>query len=267
MCAKFNKAIYRLIPPGPVRDCLKGAYFSLYYNLKHFKENDFRVYYKKGLYKYAFKECVTFKCHENITDDLKRSLRGYLAKYSLKAGDTVIDCGAYVGEFTLYAARAVGKTGQVIAFEPDPAAFKRLRENIALNELDNVILINKGVWSEDTALEFSGGDQGANFFNQNTANKISYKVPVVSIDSEIERLGIKRIDFIKMDVEGAETEALKGSRVVLKKNSVHLAIASYHAVRGEKTCFELEKIFSTLGYRSETSHPRHLTTYASKAIK
>ncbi|MFA6079119.1 MAG: FkbM family methyltransferase [Candidatus Omnitrophota bacterium] len=266
MCAKFNKVVYNLIPPGPVRDTLKGAYFSLYYNLKHFKENDFRVYYKKGCYTYAFEEGVSFKCYENITDDLKRSLRGYLAQYTPKTGDVIMDCGAYVGDFTLYAAKAVGKTGKVVAYEPDPTAFKRLCENINLNALNNVILVNKGVWSDDTALEFSGGDKGANFFNQNTHNKTFHKVSVVSIDSEAQRLGLNKIDFIKMDVEGAEIEAVKGAAKTLKENNVRLALASYHEVNGEKTCHELEKLLSAIGYRSETSHKRHLTTYAQKAF-
>jgi hypothetical protein len=73
-----------------------------------------------------------------------------------------------------------------------------------------------------------------------------------------------RIDFIKMDVEGAEIEALKGSMNTLKEFDVNLAIASYHEVDGKKTSHEVEKLLSEYGYEAKTSFPMHLTTFGFK---
>ena len=125
MCAKFSQVLERLIPEGAVKEKFKSSYYSLYYNRKHFKENNFRVYYKDGHFEYGFDEGVKFASYENMADELKRSLKGYLGRYALRSGDTVIDCGAYIGEFTLYAAKAVGPSGKVIAFEPDDKIYKK----------------------------------------------------------------------------------------------------------------------------------------------
>lgn len=264
MCAKLNQTLSRLLPEGAIKERLKGAYYSLYYNRKHFKENDFRVYYKNGHFEYRFDEGVTFGSYENMTDELKRSLRGYLAKYSLKPGDTVIDCGAYIGEFTLYAGMAVGAAGKVIAFEPDAGIYKKLLANIELNGLKNVIAVNKGLWSKDGVLKFVGDNiKGYSFmFAESTAGAVD--APVVSLDSELARLDLKHVDFIKADIEGAELEFMRGAVKTLGSGSVKVAIASYHAIDGKKTCFELEKMLTSLGYTPETSHPKHLTTYAWK---
>ena len=68
-----------------------------------------------------------------------------------------------------------------------------------------------------------------------------------------------------MDVEGAELEAINGGEKTLRDNMVNLAVASYHIVDGKETYIELEKILSRFGYKTETSFPSHLTTYATKS--
>lgn len=264
MCAKFNRLLAGLVPQGPVREALKGSYYHLYYNRKHFKENNFHVFYSNGHFEYLFPDGVRFASHENMADELKRSLFGYIEKRRLKRGDVVVDCGAYFGEFTLYAAKAAGEEGRVIAFEPDPEVYKRLEANVALNGLSNVLLVRKGVWSKDDALKFTSDDIKGHSFMLAQPGERAEALPVVSLDNELARLGVKRVDFIKMDIEGAEIEAIKGARRTLESNDVELAIGSYHKVDGKKTCQELERLLVEFGYSVETSHPSHLTTYANK---
>lgn len=264
MCAKLNQILSRLVPEGALREAFKSAYYGLYYNRKHFKENDFRVYYKGGRFEYRFDEGVEFKSYENMADELKRSLKGYLEKYSLKPGDTVIDCGAYVGEFTLYAAKAVGPSGRVVAFEPGPEIFKRLTANIELNNLKNVTAVNKGLWSKDGLLKCVGDNIGGYSFEFAENNAGDIELPVASLDNELARLKIPRVDFIKADIEGAELEFIEGAGRTLESNDVSLAIASYHTIEGKKSCFGLEKMLMLLGYNARTGNPGHLTTYAGK---
>lgn len=263
MCAKFTQVVSRMIGPGPVKEGLKSSYYRLYYNAKHSRENGFRVYYGGGHFEYAFDGGVRFSSYENFADELKRSLRGYLASRPLRPGDIVVDCGAYVGEFTLYAAAAVGSSGAVIAFEPDPCVFRKLEANIKLNSFSNVRALNKGVWSEDGRLKFVGDSVKGYSFMSAENDEAAISVPVVSLDNELGRMGVSKVDFIKMDIEGAEVKALEGAREVLRKGA-SLAIASYHMVDGKKSCAELEKVLVAAGYRAETGHPRHLTTYGTK---
>lgn len=261
--AKLNRVLFRLIPEGSVKERMRSLYYRFYYNHKRLKENNFYVYYDKGIFEYKFPDGITFKSCVNVEEELRLSLWGYISSHKLKAGEIVIDCGADVGDFTMYASRVVGASGKVIAFEPDPIIYGRLKFNVELNKLNNVILIKKGVWSENTTLKFMSAKDKPRSFLFDEAGEGIIEIPVVSIDSELKELKIGKVDFIKMDVEGAEIEAVKGAVRILANNKVDLAIASYHMVNGEKTCFKLESAFSVIGYKAETAYPKHLTTYAT----
>jgi FkbM family methyltransferase len=265
---KLDKTLSLLIPQSPIREVLKSAYYSFYYNRKHAKDNGFKIYYTKHIYKFVFPNGVSFKCYQNIADDLQRTMPGYIAKRDIKKGDVVIDGGAYVGEFALYAAKASGDTGQVIVFELDPIIFKKLKANVILNDLRNVILIEKGLWSKEDLLKFSGGTQGGNLFsNRLDCNTSTHEVFVTTIDVELEKLGISKVDFIKLDLEGSEIEVLKAAKKTLLNNDAHIVVASYHVVNGQKTHIEIENIFREFGYSAETGYPAHLTTYGYKSKK
>lgn len=194
-------------------------------------------------------------------------IKGYLAEYQLKKGDIVIDGGAFDGFFTFYAATIVGNKGKVIAFEPDITNFKNLIELKIKNKFKNIILINKGLWSDEKILRLStrssDDNMEASFFST-IKDKNSIDVSVVKLDDELKKIGIERVDFIKMDIEGAEIEAIKGAKRLLTNYDINLAIASYHIVNGEKTCFKLEKLLKKYGYKTFTSFPEHLTTYGFK---
>ncbi|MFA5532788.1 MAG: FkbM family methyltransferase [Candidatus Shapirobacteria bacterium] len=188
---------------------------------------------------------------------------GYLKHYNLQPGDVVIDAGGYEGTFSIYAAKAIGPTGKVIVFEPDTGNCEKLKQNIILNGLKNIIIINKALWSKDKKLKFNNKHTaGASlFFN---ASQYTQEIDAVSLDSELERLGIDHVDFIKMDVEGAEIHAIQGAQKTLELNNLNLAIATYHIVNGEETSTSAEEILNIFGYQSSTEHPEHKTTYGFK---
>ncbi|MFH0764570.1 MAG: FkbM family methyltransferase [Candidatus Omnitrophota bacterium] len=262
--SKLNKALFKLIPDGLVKEEFKSLYYRFFYNKRRFKKNNFYVYYEKGHFVYEFPNGIKFKCYSDVEHELRASLWGYIKKHELRMGETVIDCGPGEGDFTLYAAKAVGSSGKVIAFEPDPLIFGELKSNIELNDLDNVILVRKGLWSENRVLKFmTARNITRSFVFSNEGGKV-IEAPVVRLDDELKNLGIDKVDFIKMDVEGSELETVKGASQFLTHNKVDLAIASYHILNGEKTCFKLEKALSELGYKTDTAYAEHLTTYASK---
>jgi FkbM family methyltransferase len=259
-----------LMPRSALRDELHTALYSRRWDETSIYRG-FRVRQKKELAHVTYRGHVCqYRCDDFGELELP-ALNGYMLYHSPRPGDVVVDGGAYHGTFTILAARMVGPEGKVIAFEPDGRNRERLRENVELNDLDNVIIVPKGLWSSERRMAFCeyGEDFSALSYedlhcNVNLRHEVTGEVEVVSLDNEIERLDIDRLDFLKMDIEGSEIEAVKGARDVLTNNDVKVAIASYHEVEGCKTCFALEELLTSLGYRTETNFPMHITTYAHK---
>jgi FkbM family methyltransferase len=132
--------------------------------------------------------------------------------HPVRPGDTVIDCGANVGTRTISALRAGAKL--VVAVEPDPVHIECLRRNLRRDiDAGRVVLIPKGVWSkEDTlVLRQSGETSAKNSFVETAGTRAGLTLPVTTIDTIVRQLGLQRVDFIKMDIEGSEPKALAGA--------------------------------------------------------
>ncbi len=146
----------------------------------------------------------------------------------VSGGDVVIDCGAHIGGFTRVALRAGAR--MVVAIEPEKANIMAFRRNLS-QELKNgsVILIEKGVWDKACRLSLHlsrTGDSHSVAISQNAGK--DQAIEVTTLDNLTVNLKLPRVDFIKMDIEGAELKALQGSRQVLKRWHPRLAISSYH---------------------------------------
>ena len=192
------------------------------------------------------------------------ALMGYQQHYIPKKGDVIIDVGAYNGDYAIYASNLIGDEGKILCFEPDEANFKLLRKNVKLNKLKNVILIKKGLWNKTTQLIFKTHGPDSKIGKFDKEENLVQKVDVVKLDEFLQKIGINRVDFIKMDIEGAEIEAVEGCVSLMKKNNINFAIASYHVVDGNPTYEFLERFFKKRGYIAKTEYPQHLTTYAWK---
>ena len=137
--------------------------------------------------------------------------------FEIGENEILVDCGAYDGDLSLYILKSI-KNGKIYAFECDPENFNKLKKNTS--HLDNIHIINKGCWSEKTILSFSGYGTMASKIDNNG----QIKIEADSIDNIVQDAAT----FIKMDVEGAELEALKGARNTILKYSPKLAISVYH---------------------------------------
>jgi len=242
--------ISKIVPTGELKEKLRSLFYRAVYS---FNFGTKKVIIKDHVYG-EFSRFPLIDESENKTE-----IEGYMKYYNLKKGNFVIDAGAFHGYFAVYAAKIVGDSGKGVCFEPDKKSFRILSKNIQLNKLKNVILINKGLWSKNTTISFkSAGERSTIDFT----NKSSEKIEVTRLDDELKKIGIKKIDFIKMDIEGAETEALLGAKKTLAENDVNLAIASYHLINGKKTARKVEEILRELDYFAFTNYPIHLTTYA-----
>jgi len=176
----------------------------------------------------------------------------YDARYRIRSGDIVVDAGARIGTFSAKISAAVGEKGKIIAIEPEPRNFACLLKNIQANNLTNVVAVPRMLWSreEQRDLYLSGytAAHSAYFdeFYQATGERI--RVEADSLDHILESLGIGTVDFIKMDIEGAEIEALAGMKVALEAVG-QMAIAAYHPVDGKLTHTVIMPQLEQLGFK------------------
>ena len=125
----------------------------------------------------------------------------------------IIDCGANIGLSVIYFKRMY-PSATLIAFEPDETIFKQLEINIAQFNYDNVQLLNKGVWNDETTLSFlAEGTLGGRIIDSET--KTSSKV--ISIHTvRLRNYLTRKVDFLKIDIEGSEYEVLVDCADLLK---------------------------------------------------
>jgi len=189
---------------------------------------------------------------------------------ALSPGDNVLDLGGNIGMVAIYMAHKVGPEGHVWVYEPDRKNQKLLQQHLTLNGVSNVTLVPAGVWRESGTLTFyEGGTYTSSFVMTDYIEKQPdhYEVtsiPVVTLDEEYHRHQWKKLDFIKMDIEGSETKALEGARTLLSELSPLLLIET-HTSEGKCTAPEIRAWLTSLGYQvTERRREHNPTLIASK---
>ncbi|MGC9973672.1 MAG: FkbM family methyltransferase [Bryobacteraceae bacterium] len=147
-----------------------------------------------------------------------------------RAGDVVLDCGANVGLYTRTALDAGARL--VVAIELAPENLECLRRNFADEvRAGRVIVYPKGVWDKDDFLALTvNPDNSAadSVVLKHEESRVGPKVPLTTIDKLVAELKLDRVDFIKMDIEGAEQNALIGAHATLAKYHPRMALSAYH---------------------------------------
>lgn len=131
----------------------------------------------------------------------------------LKPGMTAVDVGAHIGYFTVLFASKVGPSGQVLAFEPEPYNFKLLRKNVRQNHFKNVRAFNCALGSKTgrARLFLSPYENyGDHCLFERESTRVSIPIKTAVFDEIALRCGIRRIDVVKMDVQGYERQVLSG---------------------------------------------------------
>jgi FkbM family methyltransferase len=149
---------------------------------------------------------------------------------SLNANDVCVDAGAYNGDSAkLFLDKIGNNDGYVYSFEPNADNYERSTRN--LGAYKNVTVVQKGLWSFDTVLTFmpNAGDAAGSSFVLGSAAGAEYRVPVTSLDTFFkDTVDSKLPTYIKLDIEGAEKEALLGAADIIKRRKPKLAICVYH---------------------------------------
>lgn len=143
--------------------------------------------------------------------------------YGVPGEDAVIfDCGAASGD-TVAKFLPYIPEGKIYAFEPGDDAFAALSRKYGGDP--RVVPVKKGLYRYDGELGFvDTGNSGSGYVSENS----EFKIEVVGIDSFVNALGISRVDWIKMDIEGAEYDALVGAEETIRRFKPRLAISIYH---------------------------------------
>lgn len=149
-------------------------------------------------------------------DDLAR--RNFFWGYEPSSGDVVVDVGAGVGEETLTFSRAVGKAGRVICIEAHPRTFRCLEKLVQYNRLSNVTALHRAV--SEPGCDLVMIEDSSDYVKNQLKSGIGISVPATTLDSIGEELPLKRIDFLKMNIEGAERFAIRGMTETLKHTKV-----------------------------------------------
>ncbi len=168
-----------------------------------------------------------FKMYLDDKDSLHLSLFGIYEEFEVSLlpreiyeGNVVIDVGANIGYYTIIFSRLVGDKGVVYAFEPDPVNFEILKKNISLNNCTNVIAEQKALSNKSgkTSLYISGENRGDHRIYDPGDGREAIDIETVSLDDYLKDLTPRGIDFLKIDVQGAEVVVLEGANKILQKS-------------------------------------------------
>jgi len=192
---------------------------------------------------------------------------GYEKIFPVELNDVVLDVGAggtwysdilgiYTEEFTVSAAKKVGQGGLVISVEPSPKNAVALEKKVARAGLNNVIIVQKAAWNYKTRLPFyiTAAPTGHTLISKPAIETVT--VEADTLDNIVSDLGIGRVDFIKMDIEGAEIEALTGAERVLGM-ARKVVIAAYHDNRPDisPTHPWVNEFLQARGFQTQITHP------------
>ena len=177
----------------------------------------------------------------------------YLDFAQLSFGETVIDLGAYSALTSIAFANAVGPTGRVVAFEPDPLNRQAATINLAARKrrtgLDNITLDSSAVSGTAGTLTFSAeGAMGSSFTTfVGNHRRETVQVQAITLDDVVKKFGLTRVDFIKMDIEGADRDVITKSGGFIARYRPRFIIEP-HMVDGHLTSVEMTAFLNELGY-------------------
>jgi FkbM family methyltransferase len=174
----------------------------------------------------------------------------YLEHAGIQPGGVVADLGAYCGLTSLAFAKKVGATGRVFAFEADPGNFAALRTNLEKYPEAQVTAENVAVWKEAGEVRFQAeGTLGSSIESFSHRTNATVAVRAVRLPDFLAAQKIERLDLIKMDVEGAETDILATCRDLLRRFRP-VVIVEAHRPHGVSTADACAAILHEEGYRT-----------------
>jgi FkbM family methyltransferase len=171
-------------------------------------------------------------------------------------GDIVVDAGAHVGFYTLKAAKEVGSRGHVIAIEPEDKNYELLTTNIRINKYKNITPIKSALSDFEGKARFflKARSCSHSLIGKTWITPIvgSTEVTVTTLDNILEELDIKKVDLLKINVEGAELAVLKGCKKFLTIGGISNIVATPHPPF-EQEAEKINRYLEAFGYRTKVA--------------
>jgi FkbM family methyltransferase len=236
----------------------RGINFSnfLYKSVEVLRLNNYLfIVFEEPNLDYKFCSKITRKIKNYLILDVYMSMTRHeqeiLLLFNPKIGDTVVDIGAAFGRYTLHGSKRVGAKGRVISIEPDYQTFSLLNRNISINNLGNVKSLQIAAYSKKVNLKLYSNytvipDRAGMYIHEFQLVKGD------TLDNILEEEGVKDVKWLKIDVDGAEVEVLKGAFKTLSQNDLMLFIETH----GELLYHEVVQIISLFNFtiQFERSH-------------
>ena len=183
----------------------------------------------------------SFSVSRILSSFYERKMNGYF-----KMTDGVfVDIGAHAGKYTIKMAHRLKKTGTVVAIEPEEFNFYLLIKNVALNSLENVICINKACSDKDGITTFFKHDKYSTLHSiKINKGGQAQQIETRKLDTIVSDMNLDAVKLIKIDVEGAELEVIKGARSTIRKFHPEIIFEAWNRAYLSKIRDEL----STSGY-------------------
>lgn len=182
----------------------------------------------------------------------------------VQPGDIVIDGGACWGETTIFFANQVTESGKIFSFEFIPGNIELLNKNIELNPKlrKRIELLKNPLWFESNVKMYFQDRGPASRVSLGDFNESENETYSLTIDDLCEQKKLEKVDFIKMDIEGAEQNAIKGAEKTIKKFKPKLAISIYHSMDDFANIIHLINGYN-VGYKF---YLNHFTIYSEETV-
>ena len=211
---------------------------SHYSTVEYLQGSSFRIYYPDEIQEAVINAIKAGRLWE------KKLINRYVKM--IKEGDTVLDIGSYLGTHAICFSQLVGDTGLVHCFEPQTDIYALLEKTIKENDINNVKLYNKAVYSSVGTIEFSNTNNGKasiSHIRPRLPSPIKKMVDTVTVDM----LKLNRCDFIKMDIEMGEWHALAGAEETINKFKPIIFLETF---KTKKNLIKLKEWCSAHKYKS-----------------
>jgi FkbM family methyltransferase len=214
-------------------------------------DNSFLLVFNMPKYEYKFYSRVTRKLPNFSIQDMYAGMtiheEDIRKHFNPKKGDIVIDVGAAFGLYTIPSSRQVSSSGKVVAIEAHPNVFEMLSRNVKLNKLTNVTCLNYAVYSRKTKVKiYSNYTIMSERAEEEEGVKQKFvEVNAETLDNVLQQTGMSKeqVNWLKIDVEGAELEVLKGAHSILSNSKDIALLIEIHGQNNYQPVIDLLNLY------------------------
>ncbi len=168
--------------------------------------------------------------------------------YNISKDDVILEIGAYTGLYAIKLSDLIKDKAKIIAIEAMKNNFKILEKNIKINKKSNIIPINKAAWNKQENLKFYSNKKQDNSAVKGIVDtKKTTQVKSDTIDNIVKKENLKKVNFVRIQINGAEKKAINGMEKTLKKHKPTLMVTAAYTNKKE-----IEKILKSKGYKTKT---------------